>query len=151
VAAQSAPHVRPAPKTPWWVCIFFLDNGSTYGTIPHTIIFDKKDARIMNRIKEKNFSGQFRLRIPGSLHAALADEARNQGISLNSYLIFLLSSRHSQEQTWRKALEFHKQQVEDTAQAVQEMHKMVVSLTLGEPEPEGFTWISSETSNVVIQ
>ncbi|HDR14824.1 MAG TPA: toxin-antitoxin system HicB family antitoxin [Desulfobacteraceae bacterium] len=105
----------------------------------------------MSRTKEKNFSGQFRLRIPGSLHAALADEARNQGVSLNSYLIFLLSSRHSQEQTWQKALQFQRRQLEDTAQAVQEMHKMVSSLTLGEPEPEGFTWLSSETSNVLIQ
>jgi hypothetical protein len=131
--------------------IFFLDNGSIYGTIRIIILFKKKNARIMSEIKGKKFSGQFRLRIPGSLHGALAEEAHSQGVSLNSYIIFLLSSRHSQEQTWQRALQFHRQQVEDTAQAVQEMHKMVVSLTLGEPEQEGFTWISTETSNVVIQ
>jgi hypothetical protein len=117
----------------------------------HSTIVPTKNVKIMDEIKEKKFSGQFRLRIPGSLHSALVEEARSQGISLNSYVIFLLSSRHSQEQTWQKALQLHKQQAKDTAQAVHEMHKMVTSLTLGEPEPEGFTWVSSETSNVVIQ
>ncbi len=101
--------------------------------------------------QDKNFSGQFRLRIPTSLHRALAGEARGQGVSLNSYLLFLLSTRHSQEQTWRQAEAFHRRQIEDTAYALQEVHKMVASLTLGEPEHESFTWLSSGSSNVVIQ
>jgi predicted HicB family RNase H-like nuclease len=37
------------------------------------------------------FSGQFRLRIPKKLHAELAGEASEEGISLNSYILTLIS------------------------------------------------------------
>lgn len=42
----------------------------------------------------KTFSGQTRLRLPKSLHATLSQEARREGISLNSYIVHLLSERH---------------------------------------------------------
>lgn len=38
------------------------------------------------------YSGQFRLRIPRSLHAALAERAEAEGMSLNSYAALLLSA-----------------------------------------------------------
>ena len=38
------------------------------------------------------YSGQFRLRIPKSLHAALAERAESEGMSLNSYAALLLSA-----------------------------------------------------------
>ena len=38
------------------------------------------------------YSGQFRLRIPKSLHAALAKRAETEGMSLNSYAALLLSA-----------------------------------------------------------
>ncbi len=38
------------------------------------------------------FSGQFRLRIPKSLHEALAQRAEREGMSLNSYAALLLSA-----------------------------------------------------------
>ena len=37
------------------------------------------------------FSGQFKLRIPKSLHKALADRSRQEGISMNQYCLYLLS------------------------------------------------------------
>jgi predicted HicB family RNase H-like nuclease len=40
------------------------------------------------------YSGQLRLRMPKSLHAALSHEAENENISLNTYIITLLSERH---------------------------------------------------------
>jgi predicted RNase H-like HicB family nuclease len=40
------------------------------------------------------YSGQTRIRLPKSLHAALSQEAKTQGVSLNTYLIALLSERH---------------------------------------------------------
>ena len=40
------------------------------------------------------YSGQTRLRMPKSLHAALSSGAENEGISLNTYIITLLSERH---------------------------------------------------------
>lgn len=39
------------------------------------------------------YSGQLRLRMPRSLHAALASGAESEGISLNTYIVTLLSER----------------------------------------------------------
>ncbi len=41
------------------------------------------------------FSGQLRLRMPKSLHAALAESAETDGISLNTYIVTLLSERNA--------------------------------------------------------
>jgi len=38
------------------------------------------------------YSGQFKLRIPKSLHKTLADRSRQEGISMNQYCLFLLSN-----------------------------------------------------------
>ena len=42
-------------------------------------------------LEAEEFSGQFRLRMPKSLHKYLADRARAEGISMNQYCIYLLS------------------------------------------------------------
>lgn len=38
-----------------------------------------------------HYSGQFKLRIPKSLHRSLADHSRKEGISMNQYCLYLLS------------------------------------------------------------
>ncbi|MCL1809535.1 MAG: toxin-antitoxin system HicB family antitoxin [Clostridiales bacterium] len=38
------------------------------------------------------YSGQFKLRIPKSLHKALAERSQQEGISMNQYCVYLLSS-----------------------------------------------------------
>jgi len=38
------------------------------------------------------YSGQFKLRIPKSLHKTLAERSRQEGISMNQYCLYLLSS-----------------------------------------------------------
>lgn len=48
------------------------------------------------------FSGQLRLRMPKSLHAELSQAAANDGISLNSYLVVLLSKRQSERDLLNK-------------------------------------------------
>ncbi|MFP4082091.1 MAG: toxin-antitoxin system HicB family antitoxin [Candidatus Aminicenantes bacterium] len=40
------------------------------------------------------YSGQLRLRMPKGLHAALSEEAEDESISLNTYIVTLLSERH---------------------------------------------------------
>ena len=37
------------------------------------------------------YSGQFKLRLPKTLHRTLAERAREEGISMNQYCIYLLS------------------------------------------------------------
>lgn len=39
----------------------------------------------------ENYSGQFKLRIPRSLHRSLAEHSRKEGISMNQYCVYLLS------------------------------------------------------------
>lgn len=40
---------------------------------------------------EEDYSGQFKLRIPKSLHRQLAEQSRREGISMNQYCLYLLS------------------------------------------------------------
>lgn len=37
------------------------------------------------------YSGQFKLRLPRSLHRALAEHSQKEGISMNQYCVYLLS------------------------------------------------------------
>ena len=93
-------------------------------------------------------SGQFRLRIPRGLHSDLAREARGQGVSLNSYVLYLLSTRHSQEMAWKQAGDYYTHRLQDT---VREVHEMVFSMTLGEPEPDEFSWRTIGSNSIIAQ
>ena len=37
------------------------------------------------------YSGQFKLRLPKSLHKLLADQSKEEGVSMNQYCVYLLS------------------------------------------------------------
>lgn len=39
----------------------------------------------------QNYSGQFKLRLPRSLHRLLAEHSQREGISMNQYCVYLLS------------------------------------------------------------
>ena len=39
----------------------------------------------------EEYSGQFKLRLPRSLHRALAERSRQEGVSMNQYCVYLLS------------------------------------------------------------
>lgn len=41
------------------------------------------------------YSGQFKLRIPRSLHRSLAEHSKEEGISMNQYCLYLLSKNDS--------------------------------------------------------
>ena len=47
---------------------------------------------------EKHYSGQFKLRIPKSLHRALAEHAKQEGMSMNQYCLYLLSRNDALDQ-----------------------------------------------------
>jgi len=38
-----------------------------------------------------NYSGQFKLRMPKSLHKSLAEHSKEEGISMNQYCVYLLA------------------------------------------------------------
>ena len=52
--------------------------------------------------KAISYSGQLRLRMPRGLHAALSKEAEDENISLNTYIITLLSERHIEKKLLNK-------------------------------------------------
>lgn len=62
---------------------------------------DAKRAWIEAALEEKipiyepdsldDYSGQFKLRLPRSLHRTLAEHSRREGISMNQYCVYLLS------------------------------------------------------------
>jgi len=41
--------------------------------------------------KLEDFSGQFKLRLPRSLHKSLAENSKREGVSMNQYCVYLLS------------------------------------------------------------
>ena len=45
------------------------------------------------RLDDSDYSGKFNLRLPRSLHRALADGAERDGVSLNQYVVSLLSRK----------------------------------------------------------
>lgn len=77
------------------------------------------------------YSGQIRLRMPKSLHADLSDRAKDEGISLNTYIVTLLSERHMERnllkevESLKKKLEFiYSQIMSDTYSASNSIHKI---------------------------
>ena len=53
---------------------------------------DNSDAITLEDFKAAHeYSGQIRLRIPKALHKALAMEAKENGVSLNQYMVYKLS------------------------------------------------------------
>jgi len=43
-------------------------------------------------LNTNEYSGQFKLRLPKSLHRTLAERSRQEGISMNQYCLYLLSN-----------------------------------------------------------
>ena len=46
---------------------------------------------IPNPASKEEFSGQFKLRLPKSLHRTLAQRSKEEGVSMNQYCVYLLS------------------------------------------------------------
>lgn len=67
--------------------------------------------------KMGSYSGQLRLRMPKWLHAKLAMEAENEGISLNMHLVSLLANRHGEHETVNAFIKNAIDAVKDTFQA----------------------------------
>ena len=51
----------------------------------------KRGIEIPEPVSLDDYSGQFKLHIPKSLHHALATHAKEEGISMNQYCVYLLT------------------------------------------------------------
>ena len=45
---------------------------------------------------DDEYSGQFKLRLPKSLHRALAENSKREGISMNQYCLYLLTKNNAE-------------------------------------------------------
>ena len=69
------------------------------------MIEDAKKEWLITAIENKNtisepsktddYSGQYKLRMPKSLHKELMDRARSEGVSMNQYCVYLLSKKNN--------------------------------------------------------
>lgn len=69
-------------------------------------IEDAKREWIKTSIEEKleiaepddleSYSGQFKLRVPKSLHKTLSEDSKKEGISMNQYCVYLLSKNSAE-------------------------------------------------------
>ena len=50
---------------------------------------------------DADYSGQFKLRIPKSLHKSLAEHSKAEGISMNQYCLYLLAKNDAEQQRLR--------------------------------------------------
>ena len=57
-----------------------------------------EEGRSVPEPSHQEYSGKFNVRIPKSLHRALVDAASQDGVSLNQYVVMLLSSGNALEQ-----------------------------------------------------
>ncbi len=68
---------------------------------------DAKKAWLLSAIEEhitiaepesaQSYSGQFKLRIPKTLHKTLVEDSKKEGISMNQYCVYLLAKNSEKE------------------------------------------------------
>ena len=76
-------------------------------TASHAYLKSLKESGMPVPAPEKvvTYSGQIRLRMPKEMHAALAESAEREGVSLNTYIVILLSKRNSKQEILRRIAE----------------------------------------------
>ena len=62
-----------------------------------------EEGRNIPEPSHQEYSGKFNVRIPKSLHRSLADAAAQDGVSLNQYVVMLLSSGNTYMQVERQS------------------------------------------------
>ncbi len=55
--------------------------------------------------KKKEYSGKILLRLPKSLHKKLAEAAQKEGVSINTYIVNLLSERNAEKEVLKTLIE----------------------------------------------
>lgn len=93
-------------------------------------------------------SGQFRLRLPKSLHAALSREAEDEGLSLNGYVQYLLAARHAHRPSSQP---LESERIHDIQETVRLIQEQVASLTFSQEDQAGFTWRNETAATISLQ
>lgn len=67
----------------------------------HIAIEDNLDIPLPESVRQESYSGKFPLRMPKSLHGKLAKAAGLEGVSLNQYIVSLLSGKNAVDEVKR--------------------------------------------------
>ena len=59
----------------------------------------EEGVEIPEPIKLDDYSGQFKLRLPKSLHRTLSEQASAEGISMNQYCLYLLAMNSARQKS----------------------------------------------------
>lgn len=76
-------------------------------------IEDGIEIPLPESMQAERYSGKFPLRLPKSLHRKLAKGAEQDGVSLNTYLVMLMSEKHSLHQVKQMLAEQGEQPCEE--------------------------------------
>jgi len=76
-------------------------------------IEDDIEIPLPEALQADRYSGKFPLRLPKSLHRKLAERAEDDRVSLNQYLVMLLSERHSIHQLKKMLADIEEQPCEE--------------------------------------
>lgn len=126
-AAQAINEINSA------ISVYLLEKKAVWEPVPQP-----------RRLEE--YSGQFRLRLPRVLHAALVTEAENEGVSLNTYVIYLLSHRHVERQTFKQAAAAYGEEICETMQC---LHELVSSVTVTSSHTPTFSWRNDSSATIM--
>jgi predicted RNase H-like HicB family nuclease len=75
-------------------------------------VYKKDGCKLPDPEKFSTYSGQIRVRMPKSLHSKLAQEAKREEVSLNQYMVHLLSERNIQNSIDKKLAVIREQKVD---------------------------------------
>ncbi len=67
-------------------------------------IEDGSEIPLPESMEEERYSGRILIRIPKSLHRKLVESAKDEGMSVNTYIVSLLSERNATRGVLRKVL-----------------------------------------------
>jgi len=91
----------------------------------------KAGRQLPDEEKINPYSGQIRLRMPKGLHAELSNRAKDEGVSLNTYIVTLLSDRHTGRNLLKEVADLkrmleimYSQIMSDTYNASHSLHKI---------------------------
>ena len=95
----SFPHVQVAsnqfdPSKPKYSVIILIPKTDTEEVEKINKCYEaaiEEGIEIPEPVSPDKYSGQFKLRIPKSLHYSLAEHAKMEGISMNQYCLYLLA------------------------------------------------------------
>lgn len=103
-----------------------IEGLNAFGTTPEKAIKELNEAKELfletlqedgEEIPEPDFfiqhSGQLRIRIPKSLHTSLSQEAKKEDISLNTFIVHLLSERNTLARIKRELENFKNDLIND--------------------------------------